>query len=137
MNPRRAGGDDSRRRFIRKPAPLDAHCQLQSYTHLASCARRSLFQQSAMSSRSLPRLDARVLKQPGALSIVLGQIVEGDPRHKRRRQRILRLQKQLRDLVSDEAWRTYLRLEEACASRLGEATELVAVWAFHQGRRRR
>jgi len=90
-----------------------------------------------MATRPAPKLDARTLKHPESLSTVLGELVEGDVRQKRHRLRILRLQKELRALVTEEAWRVYLRVEDASAVRLGEATELVAAWAFKQGCRRR
>lgn len=90
-----------------------------------------------MTTRSASKLDSRILKNPEALSKVLGELVENDWRQKRHRSRIIRLQKQLQSLVSVEAWRVYLRLEDATAARLGEATELVATWAFKQGRRHR
>lgn len=90
-----------------------------------------------MATRNAPKLDARILKDPEALSRALAQLVEGDARQKRHRRRILRLQEELRALVSTEAWRAYLRLEEAGAVRFGEATDLVAIWAFKQGRHRR
>jgi hypothetical protein len=90
-----------------------------------------------MATRTAPKLDARILNDPESLSRALGKIVEGDLRQRRHRLHILRLQKQLRGLVSVKVWRVYLRLEDASAARLGEATELVAKWAFKQGRRRR
>lgn len=90
-----------------------------------------------MASRTAPKLDVRTLKHPESLSRVLGELVEGDAGQKRHRLRILRLQNELRALVTAEAWRVYLRLEDASAARLGEATALVASWAFKQGRRRR
>lgn len=90
-----------------------------------------------MATRTAPKLDSRILKDSESLSRVLGELVEGDLRQKQHRRRILRLQKQLQNLVTAEAWRVYLRLEDASATRLGEATDLVASWAFKQGRRHR
>jgi len=90
-----------------------------------------------MASRTGPKLDARLLNDPESLSRALGILVESDARQKRHRFHILRLQKQLKGLVSVEVWRVYLRLEDASAARLGDATDLVAKWAFKQGRRRR
>jgi hypothetical protein len=90
-----------------------------------------------MAARTAPKLDSRTLTNPESLSKALGELVEGDLRQKRHRLRILRLQKQLQACVSAEAWRVYLRLEDASATRLGETTDLVASWAFKQGRRRR
>lgn len=89
-----------------------------------------------MATRPVPKLHSRILKDPESLSRTLGELVENDLRQKRHRLRILRLQKQLQALVTGEAWSLYLRLEDASAARLGEATELVAKWAFKQGRRR-
>lgn len=90
-----------------------------------------------MATQTAPKLDSRILKNPESLSRVLAEVVERDLLQKRHRRRIIRLQKQLQGLVTAEAWRVYLRLEEASAARLGEATDLVAIWAFKQGRRRR
>jgi hypothetical protein len=90
-----------------------------------------------MATRTAPKLDARILKDPESLSRALAELVEGDVRQQRHRRRILRLQHELRGLVTAEAWRAYLRLEDATAARLGDATDLVAIWAFKQGRRRR
>ena len=90
-----------------------------------------------MATRTAPKLDSRILKNSESLSRVLGELVETDLRQRRHRRRILRLQKQLHGLVTAEAWHVYLRLEEASAARLGEATDLIASWAFKQGRRRR
>lgn len=84
-----------------------------------------------------PKLDSRILKNSESLSRVLGELVERDLRQKRHRRRILRLQKRLHGLVTAEAWRVYLLLEEASAARLGEAIDLVTLWAFTQGRHRR
>lgn len=86
--------------------------------------------------RRLPRLDNGVLWDPDRIGVVLGELFDATPAMKRHRQRIIRLQKRLRKLVSDEAWRVYLDLESAEAGRLNDAADLVAAWAFLQGRRR-
>jgi len=52
------------------------------------------------------------------------------------RRKIIRLQNRLKALVTAQAWAAYLDLEVATAGRLNDALDLVAAWAFLQGRRR-
>lgn len=85
--------------------------------------------------RGVPRLDQRVLSDPDALGVALNALFDSDPRMKQHRRKIIALQNWMRNLVTDEAWSAYLDLETASAGRLNDAIDLVAAWAFRQGRR--
>jgi hypothetical protein len=64
------------------------------------------------------------------------RVLAGDAQHRKYRRRILRLQQELRHIVTDEAWQAYLKVEEASVARLAHAMDLITAWAFRQGRRR-
>ena len=87
--------------------------------------------------KPVPQLDQRVLRDPDALGVAIGELFDTEPDMKRHRRKIIRLQKRLRTLVTNEAWSAYLTLETAEAARLNDAVDLVAAWAFLQGRKRR
>ena len=84
-----------------------------------------------------PQLDQRVLRDPDALGVALGELFDSEPRMKRHRRKIIRLQNRLRTFVTAEAWSAYLTLETAEAARLNDAVDLVAAWAFLRGRKQR
>jgi len=86
--------------------------------------------------KRLPRLDQRVLLDADRFGVAVGELFDAAPEMRRHRRRIIRLQNRLRKLVSDETWLAYLHLESAEAGRLNDAVDLVAAWAFLQGRRR-
>lgn len=83
----------------------------------------------------LPLLNRSILRDPQALSTVLSQVLDRDPEQDRHSRRIRRLQQKLRPVVTEQAWHQYLLLEEASSARFIHALDLVAGWAFRQGRR--
>jgi len=91
----------------------------------------------AQPRRRLPQLDQRVLGDPDALGVALGELFDAEPHMKRHRRRIIRFQNRLRTLMTAKAWSAYLTLETAEAARLNDAVDLVAAWAFLEGRKQR
>ena len=85
--------------------------------------------------RHRPELDHRVLKDPDALGVAIGELFDAEPAMQRHRRKIVRLQNRLRAIVTGEAWSTYLALETASSARLNDAIDLATAWAFRQGRR--
>lgn len=84
-----------------------------------------------------PRLDQRVLRDPDGLGVAIAELFDAEPRMRRHRSKIIRLQNRLRALVTAEAWSVYLDLEFAMAARLNDSVDLGTAWAFRQGRTRR
>ena len=128
------GGDGSRRRFAREDVAESARCQ--RLTPQKCQTKKALAGTSNMATRPARRRRAQLPRSAETRSLRLAEFVEGDDRYRRHRRAIIRLQNQLRALVSDEAWGTYLRLEEESAARLAVATELAAKWDYKQSRRR-
>jgi hypothetical protein len=89
-----------------------------------------------MSGR-LPRLTSRILAAPDRLCRALDELLLASPEHHALSRRIRRKQRQLRRLVEDDAWRTYLQMEEIVNERAAVEIELVVRWAFAAGARSR
>ena len=53
----------------------------------------------------------------------------------RHRRRIIRRQQELRRVAGDEAWKAYLRVEEAANGRYDLALRVVAAWGFDEGQK--
>lgn len=87
--------------------------------------------------KRVPQFDRCVLSDPDALALAIGELFEAEPAMRRHSRKIIRLQNRLRKLVSDKTWSAYLSLENAEAARLSDAVNLVASWAFLQGRKQR
>lgn len=89
----------------------------------------------------LPTLDTRILDDEDALTWAIDELLQADDNYQRLTGKILRVQKRLRTLASDESFAAYIRLEEAVNARFGDALVVVARWAFlaglHSGRRQR
>jgi len=90
----------------------------------------------AVSRKRRPRLDRAVLVDPDALDQAHAHLLADDPNFRSYRRRILKRQRRLRDLATDDAWQAYLKVEEATSSRLAYVMDTVTEWAFLQGRRR-
>lgn len=62
-------------------------------------------------------------------------VLRGDGEVRRRARQIVKLQAELRCLIDDVKFRSYLKLEEAVNARAARALDVVAVWAFSEGLR--
>lgn len=81
------------------------------------------------------RLTAREFADDATLSEHIYRVLAGQRGRRARSSKIRQLQRQLRKLVDDRAWSTYLSLEEAVNGRAYRELMLVAAWAFREGRR--
>jgi len=83
----------------------------------------------------LPLLNRSIVSDQQALSEALSQVLERDLTQQKHSRQIRQLQQKLRRVVTQQAWHQYLLLEEASSARFIHAVDLVAGWAFRQGRR--
>lgn len=79
-------------------------------------------------------LTPAILKDEAALSAVIDEAFVGHPELRRASRRIKAKQRALEKLVSDEAWRAYLAVEEAHNAREFVEMDLLIAWAFEHGR---
>lgn len=84
---------------------------------------------------ALPRLHLEDLDDDGQVSRKIDRVLLADDDLRRRRIRILLRGSVLKRRVSDDAFQSFLRLEEAWTARSSTELLLVARWAFDEGRR--
>lgn len=84
-----------------------------------------------------PRLDLEDLHHDGQLWRRIDRVLLGDDHLRRRRIRILVRGAVLKRRVPDDAFQSFLRLEEAWAASSSTGLLLVARCAFEEGRRNR
>ena len=87
----------------------------------------------AIARRREPRLDHTILRDPEAVDEAQAKLLADDPKYRAHRRRILRRRRRLRRLLTEEAWRDYLKVEEAWAARLAYVMDVLTKWAFVQG----
>ena len=66
---------------------------------------------------------------------VLDKLFKAEPEYRKLTIQIIRAQGRLKKSATEEAWLDYLLLEERVNNRLTFVLDLVAQWAFQQGRR--
>ncbi len=84
-----------------------------------------------------PRLQLEDPYDDGQLARKVERLLLGDDDLRRRRIRILVRGSVLKRRTSDDAFQSYLRLEEAWTARSSAELLVVARWAFDEGRRAR
>jgi len=72
-----------------------------------------------------------------ALDLVIDAMLIGNAGLRRLTKKILRAQKNLRRVVDDDAWRKYLKLEEAENARTEMQMQILVRWALGHGARSR
>lgn len=82
-----------------------------------------------------PKLTSVVVADDLELGRVLDELFKDDPEHKRLTTKIARAQSRLKKSATKEAWHDYLLLEESVNNRLTFMLDVVATFAFEQGRR--
>ena len=70
------------------------------------------------------------------LDLLIDAVLGGSKRVREVSTKIVKAQRQLRALVSDDAWKAYLRLEELANERASLQMELLARWAVETRSRR-
>lgn len=81
-----------------------------------------------------PLLTPAIVADKVALSTTLDEAFADHPALRRAGRRIERRQGELRRLVSEAAWKSYLAVEEAMNARALVEVDLLVAWAFEQGR---
>jgi hypothetical protein len=81
------------------------------------------------------RLTAKDFADDAVLAEHVYRVLEGQRGRRARSSKIQQLQRRLRKLVDDRVWSTYLSIEEAVNDRADRELQVVARWAFQQGRR--
>lgn len=81
----------------------------------------------------MPRLDRSVLANDEQLLDAIEELLTDDAAYKGLRKKLLKRQQRLKKLSTDEAWRTYLRIEEVVNARAEHVVLSVVRWAFEQG----
>jgi len=81
------------------------------------------------------RLTPAILNEPEAVSELASAVLRDNRRLRRLSAEIQRQQRKLRAVSTKRAWTAYLSVEEVTNARLGEVVQLVAQWAFAEGRR--
>lgn len=79
------------------------------------------------------RLTAKDFADDAVLAEHVYRVLEGQRGRRARSEKIRRLQRQLRMLVNDRVWSTYLSIEEAVNARADREIQVVARWAFREG----
>lgn len=82
-----------------------------------------------------PRLTPEIVADDDAVTEALDDLLLRDPEYRRLTRRIVRRQRELRGLVSEQAWSAYILLEDVTNERLDHAIRLVTRWAFRAGQR--
>jgi len=83
--------------------------------------------------RHLPRLDYRDIEDDERLDGKIDEVLDADDSQRLRRERILVRQAVWKRRVSEDAWRTFLKLEEATTARWSDALVTILRWAFIEG----
>ncbi len=79
------------------------------------------------------RLTTKDFRDDATLAEAVYRVLERQRGRRNRSCKIRQLQRQLRKLVDDRAWATYLSIEEAVNDRADRKLMLIARWAFGEG----
>jgi hypothetical protein len=88
-------------------------------------------------TRRIPVLTAEILADADALSTMIGELLVSTKTYRKLSKRVRRAQDRLQKVVTDKAWKRYMRLEEVVNERTGEETDTLVRWAFEAGVRHR
>ena len=83
----------------------------------------------------LPALTAQTVGDEQKLWDLIQRVLLEEPGHRRASRKIIRMQEGLKAVVTDEAWKTYLAIEDEVNWRRSRDLIVVARWAFEQGTR--
>jgi hypothetical protein len=81
------------------------------------------------------QLDPDIVANHEKLGGTIGEFAESDVECRAASRKIVRLQEQLRELVGEDAWQTYLALETAVNDRNADFDETLVRWAFAEGQK--
>lgn len=81
----------------------------------------------------VPHLDEQIVLDDEALDIATGMVLVADASLRRLSLRIRQAQAELRAVVDDNAWGTYLHLESILNERAADAALVLTRWAFAEG----
>ena len=85
-------------------------------------------------SRSKPtKLDAQVIADHHLLAQAIESLIQANSIHQRNQRRIVRLQIELKRIISPEAWTAFVGLESAINDRAADIQEELVSWAFKAG----
>jgi hypothetical protein len=87
----------------------------------------------ASSKTNYPPLSPELVEDPAALTLAIDAILRVDRHLRTHAALIADWQRDLRALVSEEAWTTYLCLDEQTTARLADALLILARYAFREG----
>jgi hypothetical protein len=83
---------------------------------------------------ALPTLTPAIIADPeGKLALAIDRVLATSPELRELQGLLVTQQRRLRTLLSDEAWATYMEVEEATTARWAEATSVLVQWAFNEG----
>ncbi len=82
-----------------------------------------------------PRLTRKILTDEDALGLAIDEVLLGSKPFRQVSRRVRNVQRKLRRMMSRDAWKTYLRLEEVVNERAFIEGNLLVEWAFKSGRR--
>jgi hypothetical protein len=85
--------------------------------------------------RPSPPLSPTIVASDGALSEAIDELLRSDPVWRRDSAAVRQAQERLRTVCTDEGWLAYLKVESATNERFADALDVVARWAFGEGRR--
>jgi hypothetical protein len=88
-----------------------------------------------VSAPHTPTLNPKVVADDALLALVVDQFLGGNDANQNHRRKILALEEELRAHVGDEAWRVFLKLDEADAARMSDLSIALAQWGFTEGLR--
>jgi hypothetical protein len=80
-----------------------------------------------------PRLTPSVVTNDARLGAAIDAVIPGDDEDREHRNRIGKLQAELRACASDEAWAVFLKLDAEVGARLADLSVTLTTWAFVQG----
>ena len=84
-----------------------------------------------------PRLTTEILRDKSLLADAIDAVTRTDRRFELLTKEVLRFQADLRHIVNDKQWSSYLTLDEAVNDRSAHLTLLLVRWAFNEGLRQR
>jgi hypothetical protein len=84
-------------------------------------------------SRAVPALTPAVVTDDEQLAAAVDAFLDADATDREHRQKIGKLQTELRRRVDDETWMVFLELDDAIGARLADVTAAITGWAFVEG----
>jgi hypothetical protein len=88
-------------------------------------------------NNSPPALSSSITSDEEALSLAINAILLKNPTYGRSTKQLLRRQRELRAVLDDEQWDSYLALEAVVNERFADAMLALVRWALSEGRQSR